>query len=166
MNAIVIVATKHGSTLGIGEAIAASLTKQGIDTDLKKIDEGFMLEHYDAVIIGSAVYAGHWLPEARRFIEYHGNALFNRPVWLFSSGPLGEDATGGISDKMVDTLLEETGARGHHVFSGALDPNDLGAMSKLVTKIVHAPSGDFRDWDEITAWSESIAASLATPAAT
>jgi menaquinone-dependent protoporphyrinogen oxidase len=50
---------------------------------------------YDAVILGSAVYVGHWLEAAQRFVEKHRADLVARPVWLFASGPVGVPAEAG-----------------------------------------------------------------------
>jgi menaquinone-dependent protoporphyrinogen IX oxidase len=38
---------------------------------------------------GSAIYAGSWLPAAKRFAEQHRAQLATLPLWVFSSGPLG-----------------------------------------------------------------------------
>jgi menaquinone-dependent protoporphyrinogen oxidase len=46
---------------------------------------------YEAVVLGSAVYAGSWMKDAVSFAERHGDALARMRVWLFSSGPLGEE---------------------------------------------------------------------------
>lgn len=45
---------------------------------------------YDAAILGSAVYAGHWLKPAKELVACLAGDLSDRPVWLFSSGPMGE----------------------------------------------------------------------------
>jgi hypothetical protein len=36
---------------------------------------------YDAVVLGSAVYAGRWLEPARRIVEEHGDELIALPTW-------------------------------------------------------------------------------------
>jgi menaquinone-dependent protoporphyrinogen IX oxidase len=48
------------------------------------------VDGYDAVVLGSAVYAGHWLKPAREPVGRLGTFLADRPVWLFSSGPVGD----------------------------------------------------------------------------
>jgi menaquinone-dependent protoporphyrinogen oxidase len=53
----------------------------------EQVDE---VEGYDAVVLGSAVYAGHRLKPARKLVDRCGAALAARPVWLFSSGPVGD----------------------------------------------------------------------------
>jgi hypothetical protein len=42
-------------------------------------------------VIGAAAYMFHWLKDATRFVKRHHRLLAERPVWLFSSGPLGTD---------------------------------------------------------------------------
>lgn len=44
-------------------------------------------------MIGSAAYIGHWLKEAAGFVRGNRAVLGSRPLWLFSSGPLGTEAT-------------------------------------------------------------------------
>ncbi|GAA3775834.1 hypothetical protein GCM10022206_13160 [Streptomyces chiangmaiensis] len=48
---------------------------------------------YDAVVAGGALYAGRCHGDARRFVRRHGRALAERPLWLFSSGPLDASAS-------------------------------------------------------------------------
>ena len=119
------------------------------------------LDGYDAAIIGSAVYAGQWLAEARQFIERQGERLATMPVWLFSSGPIGEEPWPPGDPPGVAVLMREAGARAHTVFTGKLDSHDLGFAERLVTRVVHAPTGDFRDWETIRAWAREIGATLA-----
>jgi len=44
------------------------------------------------VVLGSAVYLGQWMKPARELAERSAGAIASRPVWLFSSGPIGEPA--------------------------------------------------------------------------
>ena len=161
MRALVISASRHGSTHGIADAIATELRAHEIDVDLKKIGEPVSLDGYDAMVLGSAVYIGHWLPEAMRFVEDNLTQLSDRKVFLFSSGPLGDgNAKSAIDEHLVTKLVAETGAEEHRIFAGALQPSELGLKEKLVTKVVHAPTGDFRNWEEIREWARGIARTL------
>ena len=164
MNALVAVASRHGSTEGIAEAIAEELRGAGIDTDLREADEVLDLEGYTAVVLGSAVYLGNWLPEARRVVERHRARLATVPVWLFSSGPLGEEdpEPPGDPERLAD-LLQALRPREHQRFVGKLDKRTLGFGERLAARLVHAPEGDFRAWDAIRAWARSIAAALMAP---
>ena len=93
MRILVITASKHGSTEEIGEAIATELRAAGAVVVERQAEEVATLEDADAEIVGSAVYAGRWLEPAKAFIHRFRAELRQRPVWLFSSGPLGETET-------------------------------------------------------------------------
>ena len=113
MNILVSVASKHGSTAEIGSAIAATLREEGHDVEVLAPLAVRDVTRYDAVILGSGVYAGRWIGSAKEFAEKNAEALRARPVWLLSSGPLGETPTPTEDPadalKMV-TLLNTAGA--------------------------------------------------------
>ncbi len=56
-----------------------------------------------------------------------------------------------------------TQAREHHIFVGKLDARSLGFGERLIAKVVHAPEGDFRDWEAIRGWTRDIGAALELP---
>jgi menaquinone-dependent protoporphyrinogen oxidase len=164
MKMLVGVTSRHGGTLGIATAIADELHAAGIEVDVQELRADTSVAGYDAVVLGSAVYMGSWMPEARRFVERHREALARLPVWLFSSGPLGADGPKPSGDPpRLPEVMEATHARGHHVFAGRLDQHELGVGERLVAKMVHAPYGDFRDWDAVRAWARGIAAEMCVP---
>ena len=161
MNILLAVATKHGATHGIADAISEELAKLGIDAPVRNLDGGLDLYGYDAAILGSAVYMGHWMPAAHRFIDEHEVGLSAMPVWLFSSGALGTDHPVPARPPVaLDRMAERIGAREYRMFAGRLDNDDLSLGERIVTQAVHAPEGDFRDWDAIRAWARDIAESL------
>jgi menaquinone-dependent protoporphyrinogen oxidase len=161
MPILVAVASRHGSTLEIARAVAAELQACGMVAEVREAGDVTAVEGYDAVVLGSAVYVGKWLPEARRFVERHQEQLSRLPVWLFSSGPLGaaDPQPHGDLPSLPD-LLRVTGAREHRTFAGALVGGRLGLGERLIVKVVNAPEGDFRDWGGIRAWAGAIAAAL------
>ena len=71
----------------------------------------------DAVGLGRAVYMGQWLKPARQLAERQAAALAARPVWLFSSGPVGEPAKPADNPVDVTKILAATGARDHRIFA-------------------------------------------------
>lgn len=160
MHVLIAVASKHGSTREIAAVIAAELRLLDLHTDVREAGEVSVLAGYDAAIIGSAVYAGNWRPEARQLIARHHAQLATMPTWLFSSGPLGEDPDQRGDINGLAGLLAETGAREHVIFTGNLDLHDLGIAERLVIRVVRAPAGDFRDWAAIRAWARAIGAAL------
>lgn len=161
MKALVTVASRHGATDEIGEAIARRLRAQGLEAVTTPPDEVLELGPYDAIILGSAVYMGRWIPAAVDFAERHLVALRDRPVWLFSSGPLGDPPVPAGDAPEVAPLVERVGAREHRTFSGELQDGVLGFRERLIVRMVKAPYGDFRDWHAIEAWADTIAEALA-----
>ena len=161
MTVLVTAASRHGATYEIAEALVRELRGRSVDAEVMGLDEVADPAAYEAVLLGSGVYMGRWVEEARDFVDRHEQALATRPVWLFSSGPLG-DPPKPAPDKAVeiDEILSKTGAREHHLFAGRLDKSELGLGERTIARAVHAPDGDFRDWAEISAWADHIAEAL------
>lgn len=156
---LIVTDSRHGATREIGDSVQAVLVAAGIRVDHFAAADVKSFGGYDAVILGSAVYVGHWLPELRRLVEENAPSLTLVPVWLFESGPLGEPPMPAApSDDL--TALERQLSASSRVFHGRLDRASLGRGERILTRLVHAPYGDFRSVDEIRAWASSIAASV------
>ncbi len=176
MSVLVAYATKYGATGEIAERIAGRLRASGLDAEAQPVGAAGDLSGYEAFVIGSAAYMGRWLKEAAGFVRRNRAALAGRPVWLFSSGPLGTEATDAqgrdlrelAEPKEFAEFREAIGPRGTRVFFGALDPGRLGLRDRLVRAMPAGrallPEGDFRDWQAIEAWAGQIADELATRA--
>jgi menaquinone-dependent protoporphyrinogen oxidase len=173
MHVLIAYATRHGATADIAERIAAGLRDAGVEADARPVAEADDLEAYDAVVVGAAAYMFHWLKDATRFVKRHRQALAARPVWLFSSGPLGTDLVDDegtdilevTRPKEFDELSELIGSRGEQVFFGAWDPDapPVGMAERALRHMPAAqdlPAGDFRDWDAIDAWTAEIVRDL------
>ncbi|MGH8952212.1 MAG: flavodoxin domain-containing protein [Acidimicrobiia bacterium] len=160
MRVLLSTASKHGSTTEIGRAIADVLTEEGIDARHIAPDDVVDLDGYDAVVLGSAVYAGHWMKAMKELTDRLAPGLFARPVWLFSSGPIGDPPKHDENPVDVGPILEATGARAHFLFAGKLDRKTLSFGEKAIVAAFKAPEGDFRDWDEIRDRAGAIAAEL------
>src|SRR4029453_11196653 len=87
---LVAYASKHGATAGIASRIAERLSERGHDTLARPVDVIDSLAGAEAVLLGSALYAGSWRKEAVGFVDRFRAELAGMPVWLFSSGPLGD----------------------------------------------------------------------------
>jgi menaquinone-dependent protoporphyrinogen oxidase len=145
----------------IAEAIGRALDEAGMAAAVEPIDDVGDLVPYEAVVLGSAVYIGHWLPPARAFAERNAEALQARSTWLFSSGPIGDPPRPKAEDAVkVDELMAMTGAREHRLFGGRIDKHRLGFGERAVMLAVGGKDGDFRDWDAIATWAGEIAGAL------
>lgn len=153
-------ASKYGATTEIGDAIGDVLAQRGLDVDVTPPQEVTAIEDYDAVVIGSAVYLGKWMKPARQLVERAGSGLVARPVWLFSSGPVG-DPLKPVHDAVdVDSVIEVTTAREHRLFAGKVERAQLSFGDRAVVSALHVQEGEFRDWDEIRSWAAGIADAL------
>lgn len=169
MAVLVAYASKHGATREIAERITQTLTAAGQQAQVRAVSAAGDLAGYDAFVIGSAVYMGHWQKEAVEFVRRNRAVLAGRPVWLFSSGPLGtesadaqgRDVAAGAEPREIAEFSEAIAPRGHQVFFGVLDPGGLGLGERTLRKLPAArailPEGDFRDWPQIEAWASDIA---------
>ena len=161
MRVLVVVGSKHGATFEIGEAIGAAIGAGGAQVDVVRADPAMSVAGYDAFVIGSSVYAGRWNRAVKDVVAAHAPVLRDRPVWLFSSGPIGDPPKPEEDPVDVAGIVEALSPLGHEVFAGRLDPNLLGFGERAVVAALRAPSGDFRDWNAIRAWGSAIAAELA-----
>jgi menaquinone-dependent protoporphyrinogen oxidase len=172
MSILVVYASKHGATGEIAEWIAEGLRAAGQSVDTRPVQEAGDLADYEGFVIGSAAYSTHWLKDAVAFVSSNRDLLAQRPVWLFSSGPLGTGATdANAMDPTAPFEPKEIGGfqvaihpRDHRVFFGALDPGRLtlaewSCLKRPATRVI-LPEGDFRDWAQIQQWAEGIAQEL------
>lgn len=162
MNVIVVVGSKHGSTCSIAEAVGDELRIGGLKVTIVRVESAAIsLDGYDAAVVGSAVYVGRWVKDARTFLEANRETLRKMPLWLFSSGPLGDVSEQPDELTDVRAFADDVHARDHRVFAGKLDKADLSIAERAAVRMVHAPYGDARDWSEIRSWAKTIAAELA-----
>ncbi|HEX6222753.1 MAG TPA: flavodoxin domain-containing protein [Acidimicrobiia bacterium] len=157
---LVSAGSRHGATLEIAEQIAAVLREWGNEVDVADPDQVTSLDGYDVVVLGSAVYAGHWVENARRLADLVAESKPRPETWLFSSGPVGDPPVPTEHAVDVSDILHATEARDHRLFGGKIDKSKLSFGEKAILIAVRAPEGDYRDWDEITAWSKDIAERL------
>ena len=161
MKVLVAAASKHGATDEIAVAVADVLAQHGLDVRLVPADDVESVRGCDAVVLGSAVYMGRWLEAARRLVDAHADELSAVPVWLFSSGPVG-DPPRPADDQAVDVteIVAATRARGHRLFAGKLDRESLGFGERALVRALGVRDGDYRDWDVIRGWAAEIADAL------
>jgi menaquinone-dependent protoporphyrinogen oxidase len=160
MKVLVSAASKHGATAGIAAAIASVFMLRDFEVVVKEPGLIEEVHTFDAIVVGSAVYAGHWMKPAIELTERFAERFPGKPVWLFSSGPIGDPPKPTEDPVDVVEIMKVTGARGHRVFAGKLDKSVLSFPERAIVSALRAPHGDFRNWDEIRKWAEEIAESL------
>lgn len=180
MRVAVVCASQYGATMGIAERIGAELAVAGFEVrvfDAARPPHAEATADFDAFVVGSAVYMGHWLREATMFVRRYQPTLLEHPVWLFSSGPLvpsgagqgpgelREDPASLVPAEIAD-FTRTVRPIEHRVFAGAIDPEALSLPHRMIRRFPGGtekiPAGDYRDWPEIEAWARDIARRLLT----
>jgi menaquinone-dependent protoporphyrinogen oxidase len=159
MRVLVAYGSKMGGTAGLADMVATALRRHGVEVDIQPAAAVPAVADYDAVIVGGALYNRRWHRDARRFVTRHRRELRSRPVWLFSSGPLGDaDQTPDIPPvRGVAKLMDGVGARGHETFGGRLAPNAPGFFAQAMVKTW---AGDWRDPEQVERWVAGIVTEL------
>ncbi|TCN31157.1 menaquinone-dependent protoporphyrinogen oxidase [Kribbella orskensis] len=157
---LVAYASKMGSTAEIAAAIGAELRAAGHDVTVRDAAEIRSITSYDAVVLGSAIYARRWRPDAVRFLRRHVEELRERHVWLFHSGPVGPDKDEAQTmPPKVARLAEKIGTSPATTFAGRLEP--ATAKGWLARRLARGDmAADSRDWDKIAAWADEIAIAM------
>lgn len=164
---LVAYGTKFGATAEIAEVIATTLRTAGLEVDAVPARDVRSVERYRAVVLGSAVYMARWRRDALRLLRKHRRELTSRPVWLFSSGPVGEQADQDdaaaqrwTKPKRVERLAAEIEARDHVVFGGRVSDDAGGLMRRSMARNTPPELRDRRDWAAIEAWGQDVAAAI------
>ncbi len=161
MKALVVYGSKRGGTAGLAEMVGRALSDEGLDVTVRSAAERIPgVASYDAVVIGGALYANRWHRHARRFVRRHAADLRGTKVWLFSSGPIGDDAPPASEMEPVAHVrraMDRVGAVGHQTFGGRLSPDARGFPASAMAKKM---AGDWRDEAAVRRWAKGIAADL------
>ena len=160
---LVTFASKYGSTAEIAEKINQALIEEGLPSEIKPIEQVSDLTPFSAVVFGSAVYFGKWLNSAAKFLKTKEAQLAKKGVWLFSSGPPGDEMKslrGWRFPSNLQSTSDRINPRDVVVFPGSVDMNKLDPIHKFAMNALKAKSGDYRDWDAISTWAKSIATTL------
>src|SRR5512139_3124731 len=80
---LVTYASRLGSTAGVAEAVGRALAGCGAEVDVLPMEAVGDLSSYRAVVAGSAIRGGEWLPEAMQFVRANRSALSQKPFASF-----------------------------------------------------------------------------------
>jgi len=157
---LVSAASRHGATAGIAERIGEVLQDRDIEVTVIEPGKADTIGTYDAVVLGSAVYLGQWLPDAIGLADRIGELRPSPKVWVFSSGPVGTPPKPAEDPVDITQVLETLSPLEHCVFAGKIDKSKLSGSERAMMIAVRASEGDFRDWTSIDSWANSIADTL------
>ena len=166
---LVAYASQAGSTKSVAEAIGQTLAQSGAAVDVRPMKDVKDLEPYRAVVAGSAIHGGKWLPVAMQFMRSQRASLTHKPLAVFLvcitlALPNADKYRPGVADWLAPVrAIARPVSEG--CFAGALDFNKVPlSFNSLLLRVAVAigalPRGDYRDWDAVRAWASSLAVQL------
>jgi menaquinone-dependent protoporphyrinogen oxidase len=168
---LVTYASRAGSTAGVAETIGKTLAAGGAQVDVRRMDHVEDLGRYVAVVAGSAIRGGKWLPEAMEFVQRHRTDLVRKPfatflVCITLAMPKAAEYGQFVSDfmKPVRALAKPVSVG---TFAGALEYSKVplvpeGMQLRILSATSQTPPGDYRDWDAIRRWAKQLGPMLET----
>jgi len=169
-NILVTYASNTGWTVGVAEAICKTLAENGAQVDLLMMRHVKDLSAYDAVVAGSAINGGAWLPEAMEFMRKHQAELKRKPfaaflVCMTLTMKSGEQYRSHVSS-WLDPVRALVRPVSEGLFAGGLDIGKIpsfGDRLKFRLSVMFGvwKEGDHRDWDVIQKWAVELRPLLA-----
>jgi menaquinone-dependent protoporphyrinogen oxidase len=175
--------TRWGGTVGVAEKISETLREEGYAVDVvdaKMNPPG--IDPYDLVIVGSSISANKWVREAEGFLKANASGLGAKKTALFVSCGAVQKEREEDREKDRENYLPKVAKRyglepvGYGFFGGVVN---FEAKYNLLDRFIVNSSKtklrkmgidttkpyDFRDWEQIEAWTREIAQTLPAPIA-
>lgn len=158
---LIAYATRSGSTAEVAAAMGEALAKKGVAVDVKPVRQVTSLNDYRAVVVGSAVRMGAWLPEAVNFVKNNQAQLSRQPVAYFT---LHLQNLGDSEEERTQRMAYTAPVRQalapaiEAFFAGKIELARLSFFERMLSKAMKAVDEDRRDWRKITAWAEELPA--------
>jgi menaquinone-dependent protoporphyrinogen oxidase len=162
---LVTYASRLGATAGVAEAIGKTLTDNGAQVEVRRMEEVTDLTPYSAVVAGSAIRGKQWLPEAMQFMRTHQTALRQKPFATFLVCMTLAMKDGEKYRPHVATWLDPVRAlvkpASEGLFAGVLDIGQISSFSERLKFRVSVlfgvwQEGDHRDWNAIREWATRL----------
>lgn len=172
MKVLLACGSRGGVTVEIADAMAEEIRASGIGVDVQEACDVKDVEPYDAVLLGSSVWAGQLHPGLLHMVRQHEKALVARPVGMFvvclslaSDDPDVRQRGEHYLDRMeMDFPTIVPIMRG--AFAGAVLPHASKQVhSSLFERLVlffvrRKMATDERNWDEIRAFARDFTGKL------
>lgn len=161
MNPIVLVTygTRAGSTMEIARMIALELENRSFTVDICPISRVTDLNDYSHVVIGSAIRMSTPLPEVTEFVEQNRKTLLSTPTAFFAVHLMNYEndaASNKARLAYLDQIRDLVALQSEVFFTGVFDPKKVSVVEGIMGKMIQSPIGDFRDWEAISNWGQSI----------
>lgn len=156
---LIAYATKAGSTAEVAARIGEILSNRKISVEVLPVAKTGDISVYSAIVLGSAIRMGRILPEAQEFLEIHQAILNEKPFSAFVvCMALIKDSpeTRQKVNAYLDPLRALVKPASEGLFAGVCNPSKVSLVDRLLISAKKMPQGDFRQWDQITAWAQAV----------
>lgn len=157
---LITYASKAGSTAETAARMGEMLAGQNAQVDVLPVEKAGDLSAYQAVVLGSAIRMGQLLPEVVKFVEANQAVLQQKSFNVFFLCMTLEKDT-PENRQTVSAYLEPVRAlvkpASEGMFAGVMEPKKLSLLERMMMKAMKTPVGDFRNWEQINAWAQSLA---------
>lgn len=156
---LVTYATRGGSTFEVAVCVAEVLRAAGASVDVTYVTAVHEVQGYDAVVVGSAIRMGRWLPEAVAFVQTQRESFSHIPIAYFLvSGLLRNDTpetrrTVRAFLNPVRKMIEPTSIG---LFAGKIDYSRMDGSDRSIAEGVSSSEGDWRNWEAIRGWAQGL----------
>ena len=168
---LVAYATKAGSTGETAGVIGDIFRESGCSVDVKRTEDVNDISEYQAVILGGAIRASAWLPEAVEFVQANQQILSKLPVAYFTCSitvinpdteSVAQETAAFLAPVFQDVPQVKPMAVAH--FAGVLDFDKLPFAYRMIWPLTpggKVKQGDYRNWDAIKSWAASMVSVMA-----
>jgi menaquinone-dependent protoporphyrinogen oxidase len=152
-------ATQSGTTSEVAQAIGQSLRSKGAAVDVKPVKSATSLEGYCAVVVGSGIRYGRWLPAAVEFVKNNRARLSQIPTAFFTVHILNIDdspASQARREAYTAPVRQVLTPQAEMFFAGRIDFSKLSLLEVILSKALNVQEQDLRDWSKIRGWAEGL----------
>ncbi len=162
--------SKFSSTGKIAETIAMTLCEQGASVDVRLVSKVTSVDAYESVVIGSPIYYGFWLPDAKAFLKKFEDKLAKRRVAVFvvsntvREGRDSPESRAKVKKYFIDPTIEDfpkiLPVEPHGIFGGKMDSRQWSWFEAAVMGMMGLKDNDSRDPNKVKVWAGQISKSL------
>ncbi|MCX7976286.1 MAG: hypothetical protein N2646_04350 [Bellilinea sp.] len=156
---LVAYSTRAGSTAEIAATIGQTLSQRGFSVDVLPVKKQPNPADYQAVILGSPIRMGSWLPEMVSFIKENRSLLEKLPLALFTVHMLnsGDDEQSRTNRLAYLNAIREWVTHAEEVyFLGKMELAKLSFLDRFISNAMKAKDEDLRDWNAIQTFASSV----------
>lgn len=156
---LVAYSTRAGSTAEIAATIGQTLSQRGFSVDVLPVKKQPNPADYQAVILGSPIRMGSWLPEMVSFIKENRSLLEKLPLALFTVHMLngGDDEQSRTNRQAYLNAVREWVSHAEEVyFLGKMELAKLSFLDRFISNAMKAKDEDLRDWNAIQTFAGSV----------